>query len=1355
MAQIGFMPLLAIGFLVGSWLLFPSMQDDNEIFDPGAEEMPRANQALRGATLNTMFGTNRVSSNITWTANWNALRHETSSSGGGGKGGGSGGSKMPEAPGQVSYTYTWDVMCTLGMVPERYSLYGGWMNQQRMNDDTIASIAQDFAIFSFTATAVPQDATLQFTDAFYSGGAKTGGFVGDNWTYWETQEGFPCRWPHVVWIGFETLNLGNKAALPVLEWEVGPGDADFTFDSAYVDQVASNTTAAAKAPNIHQFLVGDDGNFYTVAIEDTNTAHIDQFDVAAGTYNQTDTLTGADFDADMKANGAPSSTRSYNVTWTVSMIQNSDKYFCVWGWGENVVLRASIGFGLYKINSSGNAEMAGFFMTRSNQVLGALRPGEIEAVAISNEGTDVDPVITCIVDSVSATFTPRILVFPSVNQMLFVANGGTGPFIDDTQAGADDYDASSQSLHTLTVDGVDIALNFANHTSDRFQGSWNYGWFMPKAVVSALGVEWQTTLNFYINKADIQWHDDNPASSSGNQYIYDTSSTYPNGHAFKLTYGVIPAYTNAPLVPTTSIINSKFVGSDQVAIMPFDDEGKDKDGNVETGSGYNPFPTIQKIVAGQATGMFVAMWGKLFASNASNSTTGEYIKVRGFLYNPIDETYEEFDTGEGATLDTVSDLGQTEDDRHLGTYWHVMPVWDQTNEILYKVGLFHGGFAFPPGDVHIAKAGNMVVAGVGDVLPPYIINEILTNEVFGMGLSASDVNQSSLTDALTYCRSEDIFVSVQYTREASKLQVIEELLSLYGGFLTISGGKVKFHVQDATATSQRVLDNDHLIRDGDKPPVEITVSAKDDSFNKVLVNYIDRSLEYRQNQVEINDEVDQDLTGVRKKEFPAKFVMSKQTATNLGLRALWSNLYGKDTYGWAVGIKDSDLEAGDVITLVDSFHSQLEAGVDVRITRIAETRPGHIDMIGVTEIAYINTSSDGAIDVTSATARDPIYGPSRIPANQWAYELPREFYGTTPKVYIGYNALSPNRGAWLYASDDGVSYAQVSAAEPFVISGILADALPTRPDGYLEQGVEVFLFPDTRSGFTASSPVYVNTFALETTGASGRQGGLNTLIINSEAMAFQGATLLGQNHYRFDRLYRGWGGTHIQDHSSGAFWHRHGGGIFGIEYNEDKVGIAISYKVVPYNFAGQGVDVSSVQASSYVIQGSFFRPQMQGTVKWSINSVANGQNSVDLRGAEFVQVFRDPSDFNLLLESTSIMLTEAGDEILLDNGVNVNLSFAWSDSARLAGWGTQGYGTGGYGRFTQDTSSTQYRVEVLSNDLSTVVRCVSVNTGSWTYSADTIRNDFGDWKGDFLIKVTPYNDFGDAPRTATKRTRAF
>ena len=55
---------MLIGWTLGSWVANAFTQQKNEVFDPGAEEMPRFNQALRGVTIPVFFDTNRASSQI-------------------------------------------------------------------------------------------------------------------------------------------------------------------------------------------------------------------------------------------------------------------------------------------------------------------------------------------------------------------------------------------------------------------------------------------------------------------------------------------------------------------------------------------------------------------------------------------------------------------------------------------------------------------------------------------------------------------------------------------------------------------------------------------------------------------------------------------------------------------------------------------------------------------------------------------------------------------------------------------------------------------------------------------------------------------------------------------------------------------------------------------------------------------------------------------------------------------------------------------------------------------------------------------------------------------------------------------
>jgi hypothetical protein len=301
-------------------------------------------------------------------------------------------------------------------------------------------------------------------------------------------------------------------------------------------------------------------------------------------------------------------------------------------------------------------------------------------------------------------------------------------------------------------------------------------------------------------------------------------------------------------------------------------------------------------------------------------------------------------------------------------------------------------------------------------------------------------------------------------------------------------------------------------------------------------------------------------------------------------------------------------------------------------------------------------------------------------------------------------------GAKLWISGDNTTFSMASDITPFTISGMWGDNLPIRPRGYYEENIEVFLFPDVRSAdFDPSSPAYIESFALEDGGETQRALGGTAIWVGSEMVAYQNPTIVGSNHYKFERLYRGWGGTPIGSHSSGDFWWRHGGGVFTQVYNEDKIGTKIFYKVTPYNFSGYIWPVESVDAQEYTVQGTYFRPQIPGTMHVWVESTDYHQTT--LRG---------------LADITSL-----------------NLKAEWQDSSRCEGYGTMGYGFGTYGHFATDVLSHDWRVEVLGAGGS-MVHSVVVNTPFFVYSADQNFNDNGGFLPTVTFKVTPFGTFGDA-----------
>jgi len=1311
---------MSAGWLIGSWLFQEKNDEQNQIFDPGAQEMPRFNQALRGATMPVLFGTNRVSSQVVWQKNFTTIRHESTQGGGGGKGGGSGMGSKGGGPSstQVTYEYKWDLMFHLGMGGDDFSLFGGWLGSERLNGETLLAIINNsnsgFGGGLFRSqTARPQNAALTFDEGYFHGNQSPDDANATNWDHFETEEGQPFRFPFTSYIGFKQLNLGGQAVVPQLSWEVGPGNIELTFDPAFDDIYTSHSleTTSAKGPS-GGLIRGEDGKLYHFDLQAGNNLGRLR-DISTGVTK--DTFTDTEFDAAATALGLDPGTAYSFTDENLSGTMPNQNYILMGGQDIGAGTRSNWAFILFKVNESGVLEAVGGSQHRSNSLEDVSGP---VTVGVYGEGTDDDPILIMSTSQVGLSFTYHALVLPSVNQMKAVTlEDGTN----------NRYDSRMIDLQAAVSE---ITNNFGNHSSHRDYVQGSFGFFLPVVNIGLLGPEWTSKIFFYIGKSDIEWHNDNPADTAGTNTIYNITGTYPNGGLFSVGLNADNPYSPSVDAAWTDETANWIDAVTELSVIPFADSGRLSDETtIRDGSDYDPCPAVQKLTTGAGAGATLVTF---FKSTAPADTDripagpNTFTQVQAFLWNPLDGIAKRYVKKSGSFADTSSDWGAG-----YGNYTQqgTSGYFDESTGELYISGGVDGGGTND--QVFVSTLGTFDIGGGEDVYPPYIIREILTSTVFGMGLAAANINQASYELALLYCETEGIKVSTQYRREEGALNAINDLLALYGGFLIDSGGEIKFGLQKFTASGDlvRTIDNDHLLVEGDEAPVRVTRGARQDTYNKVKVNYFDRDLEYRQNFVEISDEVDMDLHGVRAQEFPAKFVMKEGVATKLAVRALWSNLYARDIYDFKLGPKDADLEPGDVITLVDSFHSTLQSGKQVRITQWVENEPLKFSVKAVDEVQYV---AEAELDASSQTnvVQNALFGPALPAADFTMYELPYEFQGADAQVYVGYRQQSAAKGARLYTSADGVSFAQVQEVQPFIISGIIPEPMPSREPGYVEENMEVYLMPDTATGnWSPSSNTFVQTIALDDVSASGRALGGGLMFIGSEMLAYEGVNLMGQNHYKFDKVYRGWGGTHISDHGSGESWHKHGGGIFTQAINEDKIGTVVHYKVAPFNFAGVEYDISSVEANTYAVQGTFFRPQ---------------------NGSEIQTFVQSPGSF-LTVQSEDLGWV-ARKKVIAGGSP---IQFEWFDAARARGYGARAYGNGGYGRFEQDTNSVGWQVEVLSSDLSTVVRCVSVYTPAYLYDVDTNSTDFNAWTGSITLRVTPFNEFGTALRSRTKTLELF
>lgn len=1257
----------AVGWLIGAWLFGPKTAG-NEIFDPGAEEMPRFNQSLRGATIPIMFGTNRVASNVVWVKNFQTIRKETEA-GGGGKGGGSGmGSKGGGGGNQISYEYKWDMVFHIGMVPEPYGLFGGWSGAQRLSNETINSIIQSSTGLPGVGPSVISNAqrdneiSLTFDDGFFGAGGETNGPY-EGWDYFEAQEGVPIRWPHTVWVGFKALSLGGSAVVPQLTWEVGPGAARLSLDPEFLRKENNPDNTFAMGTNI--VMVGLDGKRYIdVGGVDVASAHT----LLCLDDGHTTTINVSD----LAMPSGPASMTVYPVP---------DTQYCYVIADRTTGATVEVFGALYKINATGNVVLVKAYTPLSAVPL-TEAPFHMQHRGSSVNGledTDTWGMTSCIDNGFHGITYAKLWPLPDVEEHLL--GGSTSRLWQLTAVTG----ISGAALNGGTERGGEYtARAFWLHTYEPTLRRW---------------------LCFYIGKPEI--------STSGNAFIIAQGALYPNGFV-----AAIPFQHNIEAllqIGTPEIWNDKFVSpTTNLPAIPFDNEGENSDGSANNKSSWMN-PTTTK----HSSGALILTWPKSYEADVS--TNGSYAEIAVFAWDPQQQTAKLYDRSEGVWF-THANVGTVAPDTSVPN--NLWPWFDEENSRVMMIGRFD--VSDDVGASYIASWwGPLRISGGSDVLPPYIIYQIASHPAFRAFTNTQEIDTVGYLESLAFCEREQIKVSVQYTREESMLGAVEELLALYGGFLTISDGILRFNRQkppDEENYTPRVIDNHHLLveKDGD-PPVTVSNPARQDSFNKVRVNFFSRSLDYRQDQREIGDEVDQDFNGVRMKEFQPKFVMRGELARDIAERALWTNLYGRPLHDFKLGRKDADLEPGDVIHLVDSFHPELATGRDVRIVRWEEKKRGVFDVKAVLEIPYQMTATHSYSIVNSVSGPKGVFEAIKPPLDFRMYELPREFQGAQARLFVGWNQGSKAKGAQLHVSADSLSFTQAAVSEPFPISGRFNDALPA--DHGMMSNVLIQILPT--SGFNSASPTFVQTLAIDDISETSRTTGAGVLIAGSEALAMEGLTLVSQNTYRINRLYRGWGGTLPQAHVAGDYWHRQAGGVFAIELTPDKIGTTIYYKVVPYNFGGATCNISSVVAKSYPVRGLYWLPQGQHDMRIFVNSPISFTNSEDMRG------------------HTTREVTSGGCDVV----------FQWSDAARAEGYGFGGYGAGEYGHFTADVDTHRWRVEIMSG--TAVVRSLSVSSPSYTYARATNSSDFNGFGGNFAVRVTPYNNYGAAPVTATRSLKLF
>lgn len=1377
----------SIGWLVGSWVV--GGMGEEATFDPGLQEMPLINNSLRGVTMPVIFGTVRCSANIIYRDGYTVDKNTYS------QGGGSGGGGVET----TEYTYFLDFIFHFGMVYKPAKLKGAFIGPKAINNNSLSQIittsdgegftepSNDPLFDHFSWWDVEGDTLkVEADEAYFYGGADADS-TETGWAYFNSQVGgSDIRWPSTVWLGFRQLNLGAQPSIPNLNAILSTNDTLLEFSSSpttptIVDQYSGGSNTDRYYGRSRKMDKYGQSYWSDVAVSTGDLTVVDKNGNLVVYWDEATLISKAEAfcstaygDSTIVLNGK---TSLYGSSCSVI------------GDGDYIVLMTSVYQGwsatetqvniiLLQANSAAEPSVVGFcrFNGRGLTSVGTANMYNHGFFEIAGTWDNLDALImgySC--DGISGN-NMVCFFMPSVNQLLassfttwwsgnsYSPATAEVPYVRWTfpaQSGPDagSYTASQVSTNWFTVNLVGYGRNS--------NGPCAGGFCLPY-----LGSTYRCAIYFGVNSYLHEQLALGNIGASSNDLIeeyarnaeIDPQTTYPGFFLFldvgtKTVSSVIayvPDGTNGDDVAfgnSFELLNRSqglSLSTYRAGLwQPWQEEGYDITGDQTTDAGVDSYyDCAPSIMYRDGTDYYIGFTRSSHATIDVGVSGGNHKwklagSVRFFQYKRNTGRFFNENTVGGVIADMQADWG-------IGDT--VAVDFDESCYLLWKEGT---------NDLYFIGHGNQArnsVTGFGgvnywgglygslndqsnDITPPEIIKEILTNDFFGVGFTTAQLDLNTYTAAVAYCVTNEIYVSTQFRQTQSYLQFIELCLAIYGGYLTWSGSKIKFGYVDDNETPIRTIDNDHLLvelnAEGDMvDPVNISRGALQDTYNQVRVNYLDRNIAYRQNAVEVGDEVDQDINGIRLREFPPQFVMSEQTAGKLATRTLWSNLYSRQMYQFTLGPKDCDLEPGDIVTLVDSFSGLNQ---DVRIVAWQETdrmkfRVRAVDLIGYDVTADYSVNSAFAPGPTS-----PI-GTASLPQDFVIYELPKEYESNNPRLYWSWLPGGRDMAAHMMASPDNTTYQRIGQkTNVYPHAGTLLQALPN--DRSFIENVDVVLFPSSGYNTSSSLPLAIENETLPTVQAAGRALGQGAFWVGSEMLAYEDAVLVGGNKYVLERVYRGWGGTHIHEHSSGDMFHLHNyGGVGYVDYTTDQIGTSFYYKARTFGFGGDYSNISSTDPKQYTIQGVFYRPQV-------LDNLYIYVGSGDGTYPEEIPLPRGPVSNSLYFMGGSNIRNVGSSQYQ-------NITVTWEDGARDRGYGTGGYGldgTGGsgYGRFSQDVTSHSWRVTVTGSG-DTVVRSTVVTTPFFEYSkADNIA-DNGAWRGNVAIAVTPFNDYGDALRYAVR-----
>lgn len=238
--------------------------------------------------------------------------------------------------------------------------------------------------------------------------------------------------------------------------------------------------------------------------------------------------------------------------------------------------------------------------------------------------------------------------------------------------------------------------------------------------------------------------------------------------------------------------------------------------------------------------------------------------------------------------------------------------------------------------------------------PAWIVYDLLTNTLDGVGIPAEHIDLDSFVAAANYC-DELVDGEPRYTldyiidTQRAAIDHLAAMLACFGGYF-IPRDKIELHIEKPGSV-YKALDPDNFV----KGSFSWWQKSNDDSPNRITIEWIDPDNHYEQTAAVFEWTEDIQARGLYEKSISLLGITRSAQVGRMGKYMIETAKNVQNFCSFAVSLQDADIEAGEIISLT---YPDFTAWSDKPFRVLSVQDDGQSGNIMVTCAEYVGTLYD-------------------------------------------------------------------------------------------------------------------------------------------------------------------------------------------------------------------------------------------------------------------------------------------------------------------------------------------------------------------------------------------------------------